>query len=203
MKIRGPLLVSSAIIAAAMAGCSSDEKTKEAKPAVATTVEPLRAEESVEVALQAKVKAINYTTREVTLVGPEGHELSFIADQRVQRLGEIRVGDLVNARYTVKLLGELRAPTAEEKASPITVIGSGGRNSQGSEPGGNVMRGVRVVTTVQMIDLPRMLVTLQGPLGDQATVRARSQENLRKLKVGDTIVITYTEALGVSVEKAS
>jgi hypothetical protein len=46
-------------------------------------------------------------------------------------------------------------------------------------------------------------VTLKGPRGNYATVRARDHRNLEKLRLGDTIVVTYTEALAISVDKAS
>jgi hypothetical protein len=47
-----------------------------------------------------------------------------------------------------------------------------------------------------------MLVTLKGPMGDTTTVRSRNQENIRKLHVGDTIVISYVENSVISLVKA-
>jgi hypothetical protein len=38
-------------------------------------------------------------------------------------------------------------------------------------------------------------------MGDTTTVRARNPENIRKLSPGDTIVITYVEAMGMSLVK--
>ena len=34
-----------------------------------------------------------------------------------------------------------------------------------------------------------------------ATVRAKNVDNLKQLRLGDTIMVTYTEALAISVEK--
>ena len=45
-------------------------------------------------------------------------------------------------------------------------------------------------------------MTLKGPEGKTVTVKAENPENLKKVKVGDEIEITYTEALAISVEKA-
>ena len=58
------------------------------------------------------------------------------------------------------------------------------------------------MTTVEAVDVPNMLVTLRGPLGDLAVVRGRNPENVKRIKRGDTIVITYARAVAVSVEKA-
>jgi hypothetical protein len=60
----------------------------------------------------------------------------------------------------------------------------------------------RAVTTVVGLDLSAQTVTLQGPTGHTATVRAKNPDNLKKLHVGDTIIVTYTEALAVSLDKA-
>ena len=47
--------------------------------------------------------------------GPLGNSVTFIADQRVKRLNEIKVGDLIKADYYVSVAAELRQPTAEEE----------------------------------------------------------------------------------------
>ena len=46
-----------------------------------------------------------------------------------------------------------------------------------------------------------MLVTLRGPMDDLAVVKARKPENIKRLKVGDTVVITYSESVAVALEK--
>jgi hypothetical protein len=71
-----------------------------------------------------------------------------------------------------------------------------------SAPAGGVGTIVRVVTTVQAIDLPNMRVTLQGPMGDLVIVKARNRQNVERLKINDTIVITFSEAMAVSLEPA-
>ena len=44
--------------------------------------------------------------------------------------------------------------------------------------------------------------TLKGPDGKTVTIKAQDPKNLEAVKVGDEVVITYTEALAISVEKA-
>jgi hypothetical protein len=65
-----------------------------------------------------------------------------------------------------------------------------------------VLRAFKVVATVIGLDLPSQSVTLQGPLGNSGIIRAEKVENLKKLHLGDTIVVTYTEALAISLVKA-
>lgn len=205
MKLAAHAVLASAILAASLAGCSSDEKNKDvekaAAPAPAAT-ELLRVERSIEATVTATVKAVNYTTREVTLADKSGNQVTIVADKSVQRLSEVKVGDDVVAQYRASLVGELREPTAEERAHPMVAVAAAGRAPKSSDPAAGVGGAVRVVTTVQAIDLPNMRVTLQGPMGDLAIVKAQKKENVERLKIGDTIVITYSEATVVSLEKA-
>jgi hypothetical protein len=45
-------------------------------------------------------------------------------------------------------------------------------------------------------------VTIKGPHGGTETVKVMHPEKLQGVSVGDTIDITYTEAVGVKVEEA-
>ena len=53
--------------------------------------------------IQARVDAINYDTRAVVLTGPEGKQVKLVVDERVQRLNEVKAGDIVVVRYTEAL----------------------------------------------------------------------------------------------------
>ena len=52
--------------------------------------------------VQARVEAIDYDTRMVVLTGPQGM-VELTVDERVQRLNEIKTGDIVVVRYTEAL----------------------------------------------------------------------------------------------------
>ena len=169
----------------------------------ASAAQPLSAEESVLVSVTATVQAIDLSKREVTLKGPLGNVVTFTVDKRVKRLNEVKVGDDVTADYYVSLAAELRAPTEEEKQNPVQILEVKAKAPKGTEPAAGALNVIKVVTTVEGLDLPTQSVTLkgQGPMGYTATIRAKSVENLKKLHLGDTIVVTYTEALAISVEK--
>ena len=165
---------------------------------------PLSAEESILVNVTATVQAIDQAKREVTLKGPLGNVVTFTVDKRVKRLNEVKVGDDVTADYYVSLALEVRAPTEEEKQNPVTVLEETARAPMGTQPAGGNLREIKVVTTVQGLDLPTRSITLQGqgPMGYSATIRVKDVDKLKQLHLGDTIVVTYTEALAVSLEKA-
>jgi hypothetical protein len=53
--------------------------------------------------VKARVDAINYDNRTVVLTGPEGNKVKLVVDERVQRLDEVKEGDIVVVRYTEAL----------------------------------------------------------------------------------------------------
>lgn len=162
----------------------------------------ISAEKAILVTVTARVEAIDQAKREVTLKGPLGNTVSFVVDTRVKRLDEVKVGDEVTADYYVSLAGEVRAPTAEEAAHPLTLVEGGARAPKNtSPPAAGVLRAFRVVATVTGLDLPTQSVTLQGPRGNSGTIRVENVEKLKQLHLGDTIILTYTEALAVSLRK--
>ncbi|MFO0827667.1 MAG: hypothetical protein U0572_05905 [Phycisphaerales bacterium] len=208
MQLHRRALVASAFALVTLAACQSEPKQQPqpAPPPPAAVApapsKPLTVEESARAVLTAKVKAINYATREVTLEDSSGHSIKIVAGKEIARLNEVRVGDTVRIDYVIKLVAELRPPTADETAHPIAVVDLAGRAGEGSAPAGGVMSATRIVTTVEAIDIPNMKLVLRGPLGELTTINARSADNLRKLHIGDTIVIFYGEGLGVSLVKA-
>lgn len=205
MRIIPLLPLAAGLFAAALLGCASTEKSNETATASVGefSEKPLSVEESIEVSVTANVRAIDHATRRLTLQDSSGHEVSFVVDRAVTRLHEVNVGDDVNARYRAVLLAELRGPTPDEAANPVTVVGITGRSPQGTSPAGGVAQATRIVTTVEAVDVPNMRVTLRGPMNDLAVVRGKRQENVKKLRIGDTIVITFTESLVISLEKVA
>jgi hypothetical protein len=57
------------------------------------------------------------------------------------------------------------------------------------------------VVTVEGIDRPAEMVTLKEPLGKTLTIKVLDPSRLDKVNLGDTVIVIYTEALAVSVEK--
>jgi len=162
---------------------------------------PLTYESSVNGTWTAKVQNIDVPSRKITLLGPSDRSQEYMVDPKVERLNEIKVGDTVTLTWLATLQGELRAPTAQETADPVRVYNLVDRASSDEAPMGVMVTAYRVVTTVDAIDMPGMMVTLKGPLGNRIDVKAKSADNLKKLKVGDTIVVTYSQATVTAVTK--
>lgn len=158
--------------------------------------------DAILVSLTASVEAVDQATREVTLKGPLGNTVTFTVDQRVKRLNEFKVGDHVRADYFVSFAAELRKPTAEEEKTPLVMLGAVEKAPPGTSPAAGALRRFKVVTTVEGLDRPTETITVKGPRGNFLTVRVADPSRLTQIRIGETIVVTYTEALAISLEKA-
>jgi hypothetical protein len=159
-------------------------------------------EDAVLVSITATIEALDHEKREATLKGPLGNTVTFVVDERVKRLKEFKVGDAVTADYYVSIAYELREPTEEEKAEPLVITEGAGRAPAGTTPAGAGLAQIKAVCTIEGLDRPTETVTLKGPLGRYAMVRVADPANLPHLRIGQSVVVTYTEALAISLEPA-
>jgi hypothetical protein len=158
--------------------------------------------EEVLLTLTATIEALNLETREVSLKGPAGNVYTFPVDPRVKRLAEFKVGDAVTLDYYASLAAELRAPTAEETKEPLVVLKDAGKAEAGAAPAAGAYRIIRAVVTIEGLDRPTGTATVKGPRGNYVVIQVRDPAMLPKLRIGDTVVVVYTEALAVRLEKA-
>lgn len=149
----------------------------------------------------ATVKAVDQKTRMVTLKGPKGNEVTFKAGEEVRNLAQVQVGDEVKFAYyeglAVRVLKEGEAAPSPSEVAMMS------RAKPGEKPGGVAGSETTVVAKITAIDMKAKTATLQGENGATVTVTPRHPERLKEVKVGDRLVITYTEAIAVKVEKVT
>ncbi|MHB1218187.1 MAG: hypothetical protein ACYC1L_08325 [Alphaproteobacteria bacterium] len=164
------------------------------------TMTPLAAE-AEEVDLMATVVSVDVPSRIVVLQNDEGKQAKVKVGDNVQNLDQVKPGDKVKLRYFESIAIDLRR---NSKAKPGVVAEQvSERAPAGQLPAGLVARQVTVTAEVTAIDLKKNTVTLKGPNGSH-TVTAKkpdTQAALKKLKKGDLIDITYTEAMAAEVTK--
>lgn len=148
--------------------------------------------------LEATIVAIDLATREVKLRTREGKELSITAGPQVQRLADLRVGDVVAIQYYESLTLAL---SKVEGGAPSLSAASGVQRTEPTElPGGIQAKQTTVVAKVKAVDTAASKVTLEGPDGRSLTLEA-DPEVLQRVKVGDSVTAVYTEAVAVSVSR--
>lgn len=184
--------IAAAALAFSVVGIASADEKKPASPEKIGTSEA--------VMVKATVEAVDPAARTVTLKGPRGKAFTVSVDDKVRNLSDVKVGDEVVARYFEAIAFELKKPGEAVPGKSVREIadpaGPGGKRAAF---GG---REVTVVATIEAIDPKKGTVTLRGPEGKSVEVTAKDPKNLQKVKVGDLIEITYTEALAISIEAA-
>jgi plastocyanin len=149
---------------------------------------------------KATVQAIDQSTRMVTLKGPQGNSVTFKASDEVRNLAQVKVGDEVKFAYYESVA--VRVLKAGEAFPPPSESAAMARAKPGEKPAGVIGAETVVNATITAIDKKAKTATLKGENGKSVTVTPLRPEKLDEVKVGDRIVITYTEAVAISVEKA-
>ena len=146
----------------------------------------------------AIVEAINHETREVTLKTGDGESVTFTAGDEVVNLAQVEAGDIVTAEYMETV--DIKAWTGAHegaKAGEAIVVGAA---AEGDMPGmvaaeSHVLSGI-----IEAIDLEHAMVTVKGPNGNSESFRAAMPEKLTEISVGDLVIATFVQAVGLSVE---
>ena len=149
------------------------------------------------VVLTATVDAINHETREATLRGPEGRTVDLVASEEARNLNQINVGDIINIEYEQGMSIEVYA--ADEAEAGAGGFAAVARPEEGSAPAMAAIDAIVVTAVVEEINLEANTFKLRGPSGMVKEFEAREPENLKKAAVGDLVVITYTEAVALSL----
>ncbi len=177
-----------------------------ALPAVAQTggvmagTAPGKAAVAQTVKITATITAIDKATRDITLKGPQGHEVTITAGPQVKNFDQLKVGDQVNMQYVEALTLELK------KGGGLVVARTEQAGAVGAKPGqqpaGAVGRQVTIVANVVDVDAATQTVTLKGP---QRTVELKipDPEQFKRVAKGDQVEATYTQALAIAVEPAA
>jgi hypothetical protein len=151
------------------------------------------------VQVSAQVVAIDRRTRTITLKGPEGKVADIVAGPEVRNFDQIQTGNMVVARYAQALSLELRKTTGSRD---LAVTGLAASAAPGERPSAAVAGQVTAVADVIAVDPPNMVITLKGPRGNIVDLHVKNPDHFKVVKQGDQVLVTYTEALALSVETA-
>jgi hypothetical protein len=146
---------------------------------------------------------IDYLNRELTLKDSQGRLQTFLVHPDVQRFAEAKLGDNISVSYYSSFNAEVRKPTAEEKENPLMILQSTGRSSGKNAPEGSNMTQIRAVVTIEGLDRAEQTMTVKGPRGKYYSARVADPSRFDDVRIGDTIVLTFTEAEAVTLTPAA
>jgi Cu/Ag efflux protein CusF len=182
-------------LAAAVAALPASAQTGSAM--VGTAPGKAAAVETIKVS--ATITAIDKATRDVTLKGPQGNEMTVTAGPEVKNFDQLKVGDKVDLNYIEALTLELKkgGGLVVQRTEKAGVAGA----KSGEKPAGAVGRQITVVADVVAVDPTKQVVTLKGP---QRTVDLRipDPEQFKRIAKGDQVEATYTQAVALAVMPA-
>jgi Cu/Ag efflux protein CusF len=184
------ILLSFAVLISPLAASSAQtpqdpaQKAQEAAKAAAPT------------SMTATIEAIDVANRLVTLKGPDGNLAEVYVDESHKRFNDLKVGDQVKASYYESLAVNVRkpgdpAPTSGIKEAITPRVGG---------PGGTISQQATITVTIMALDPAVPSVTVKGPKGNVMSMRIKDPKRLEGIKVGDTVDVTYTRALLISVD---
>jgi hypothetical protein len=141
----------------------------------------------------ATVDRIERSSRLVTLRDGNTTQTIYV-DPTIKLFDELKVGDVVTARYTESVVVAVR-PGAKPTAPQDTTEDA---RRAGNE---NVLQQQKVVVTIVDIDSQRLFVTYRTHDNQRATQAVSDKSLLDGLRPGDRVEVTLTRARAVSIER--
>ena len=147
--------------------------------------------------LTVTVDSIERASRVVTIKKPDGTYGVFSVPADVKRFDTLKVGDKITARYYENVVLRLKAPGEKPVDSETgAVTRSDNRNAA-------TAAAQRTITaTITKIDMKVPSISFSGPNGWNYSSHVKDKDTLAKVKVGDRVDITWTEAAIISIADA-
>ena len=145
--------------------------------------------------LTATVESIEAASRSVTVKKPDGTYEVFYVPSSVKQFDTLKIGDKVTAKYYENVVLQVQAPgekAVDKSGSAVT------RSATGTA--GTAAHQRTITATIAAIDPKAPSITFTGPNGWTYSTRVEDTAALAKVKVGDKVDITWTEAMVLSLE---
>ena len=168
-----------------------------ALPLAAWAQKPVSQTDAVEIT--AKIEAIDHSTRMVTLKDKDGLTETIHCGPEVKRFDELKVGDSITFRYYESIAYAIRKP-GQPSGLPTTTGEPKVVRGQGAKPGATISQQETATVTIKAIDPKVPSVTVLTEDGRTASFKVEDKKNLKDVKVGDKVEVTYTEAVMISVK---
>jgi hypothetical protein len=178
----------------AVTSCSKEHKKSTAKN---QPVEIGRME-AVAITTTATVAAVDPVNRTVTLQASDGTVGTYKLGKEVRNFKQIKVGDMV--KVTVLESMAIFMGPSDVKPS-IDAVQTVALAPKGAKPGMLMTNTAEAVARVDAIDTANRTVTLIGVAEVPRTLTVGPNVNLANVTVGENVIVRYTEAVAIAVEK--
>jgi hypothetical protein len=141
------------------------------------------------------VTAVDHASRTVTVRGPRGNERTLLVPPEAQNLDQVKPGSRFKVQYLEEVAVALSKGGEPSASAGETVLLS----PKGGTPGGAAARTVSVSGVVQAVEPASREITLRGPQGGVRTLTVAEDVSMEGVAPGDTISLTYTQALALQM----
>jgi len=152
--------------------------------------------------ISATVQAVYPDKRSVTLIGPKGQQQTIFVGPDV-KLEKIKAGDKVTVSYYQGVAAQIAKGSMKVSDPAASTFAYKAPNGM---PGGGVGASVTVTVKILGVDPGTHTVAFQSADGFQHIIAVKSQQMqdfVKTLKVGDTVDVTYTESVAITVTPAT
>jgi hypothetical protein len=146
--------------------------------------------------ITASVEAIDHGNRTVTLKGPKGNYVTIDVPAGVSRFDSIKVGDKLTATYYENLVLSVQRPGERPKDTAEAAL----TRADSSKPGVTAAKQRTITAEISAIDMKVPSISFKGPNGWAYSSKVEDKDALSKVKVGDKVDITWTEAMLISFD---
>lgn len=150
---------------------------------------------------EGTITNINKDTREVTIMGPKGNLNTIKASEHIKRFDEIKVDDKIEFEYWTYIKAEFREPTLAERAEPLQLVAETAKAPDGVDPSTMVGAIAKAIVTIEVLNRPFMMATVKGPGGNFMSIPVNDPKILEKVHIGQEFILTYAEAIAISLKK--
>jgi Cu/Ag efflux protein CusF len=144
------------------------------------------------------VKSIDYGARTVTLENPNGTIETYRASPDMVNFNQIQVGDRVRATVAEALAISVRKAGIPPNVGDAFAVSLA---PKGTKPGMFVANTEEATCKIMDINRVTRTITLEGPADGPKKIDLAPGVDVSDLKKGDDVVMRYTDALALRVEK--
>jgi hypothetical protein len=172
------------LIAAALALLASSSFAAQEPKAAAVAV--------AETETVVELVSVDRASRTATVRGPAGGTLTFVVPPEAQNLDRVKPGDRFKMRYVEAMAIALdKGGTASASAGQTVALAP-----KGGTPGGTIVNTKEIRTVITSLDRKSRTISVQGPQKNEMILKVADEvRSFDDMAVGDTISLTYTEAV--------
>ena len=143
-----------------------------------------------------EVVSVDQTARNVVVRDSRGAKATISVPPEAQNLDRVKPGD----RFTVRYLEAVAVSVRKGGTASASEVQTVQLAPRGGTPGGKVVNTKNITAVVSEIDRPSRTLTVRGAKDEGVTLKvADAVQSFDDIAVGDTIALSYTEALALEM----